>query len=105
LIAINIYQNCPSFNIDGLVYNIGSVVNLPCPAWAEKDTQAMPRQNKSSQPENKPQEQIELSFLGFRFKCSSSTFKTVIILSIILIFLLVLVHWLPKITVVKWLTG
>lgn len=65
----------------------------------------MPRKYKPSHLDDKSQEQIELSFLGFRFKCSSPTSKTVIILSIILTFLLVLVHWLPKIAVAKWLTG
>jgi len=64
----------------------------------------MSRRNPSHL-DDKPQEQIEVSFLGFRFKSSSPTSKTVIILSIILIFLLVLVHWLPKITVLKHLTG
>jgi hypothetical protein len=64
----------------------------------------MSRRNHSHL-DDKPQEQIEVSFLGFRFKCSSPTSKTVIILSIILTFLLVLVHWLPKITLLKQLTG
>jgi hypothetical protein len=64
----------------------------------------MPK-NKPSLPDNKSQEQIEISFLGFRLKCSSPTSKTIIILSIILIFLLVLVLLLPKFTAVKWLTG
>jgi len=65
----------------------------------------MPTQNKPARPNGKHQEQIEISFLGFRFKASSPTSKTVIVLLIILIFLLVLVLLLPKFTVVKWLTG
>jgi len=54
---------------------------------------------------NKVPEQIEISFLGFRFKCSSPTSKTVIILLIILTFLLVLAVLLPKFTAIRWLTG
>jgi hypothetical protein len=65
---------------------------------------AMPRQNKSSNLDDKPQEQIEISFLSFKFKCSSPTSKTIIILVITLIFLLALAVLLPRVTM-KWLTG
>ena len=64
----------------------------------------MSRKNPSDL-DNKLPEEIEISFLGFRFKASSPTSKTVIILLIILIFLLVLVVLAPKFTAVKWLTG
>jgi hypothetical protein len=64
----------------------------------------MPIKNPSNL-DNKVPEQIEISFLGFRFKCSSPTSKTVIILLIILIFLLALVVLLPKFTTIRWLTS
>jgi hypothetical protein len=64
----------------------------------------MPRKNLPDLDNNLP-EQIEISFLGFRFKASSPTSKTVIILLIILIFLLVLVVLVPKFMAGRWLTG
>ena len=48
----------------------------------------MPRQNVSSRLNDKSDEHIEISFLGFRFKCSKPGWMTVIILLIILAFLL-----------------
>ena len=68
------------------------------------NAETMTRRNPSHL-DDKAQEQIEISFLVFRFKCSSPTFKTVIILSIVLIFLLIVVHCLPKISLLKQLTG
>jgi len=44
-------------------------------------------QKKSSAPENKDQEEIEIDF---RFKCSRPSSKTIIILLIILMFLLII---------------
>jgi hypothetical protein len=65
----------------------------------------MHKKNNPSNPDNKFQEQIEISFLGFRVKCSSPTSKTIIVLLIILTFLLVLVVLLPKYTAIRWLIG
>jgi hypothetical protein len=44
---------------------------------------------------NNPEEQIEISFLGFRFKCSNPSTKAIIILVLLLIFFVVLVVLLP----------
>jgi len=44
----------------------------------------MPKQDKDTN----HREQIEITFLGFRLRCSNPTSKTIIILAIVLIFLL-----------------
>jgi hypothetical protein len=56
----------------------------------------MPKQDKLPRLDDKQHEQVEISFLGFKFKCSSPSSKTIIILAIILTFLLVLVVLMPK---------
>jgi hypothetical protein len=53
----------------------------------------------------KAEENIEVSFLGFRFKCSNPSSKAIIILVMLLIFFAVLVTLLPPVTVVRWLSG
>jgi hypothetical protein len=50
-------------------------------------------------------EQIEISFLGFRFKCSNPTSKALIILMMLLIFFVVLVQLLPKLGLIRWFSG
>ena len=50
--------------------------------------ESMPRQDISSRRNDHLHEQIEISFLGFKFKCSKPGWMTVIILVVILAFLL-----------------
>ena len=63
----------------------------------------MPVQKQSPSPDNK--EQIEISFLGFKFKCSNPTSKAIIILVMLLIFFVVLVVLLPNLALVRWFSG
>lgn len=50
-------------------------------------------------------EEIEISFLGFRFKCSNPTSKAIIILVMLLIFFVALVALLPNLALVRWFSG
>jgi hypothetical protein len=55
--------------------------------------------------QNIKEEQIEISFLGFKFKCSNPTSKALIILMMLLIFFVVLVLLAPKLNLIKWFSG
>lgn len=60
-------------------------------------------------------EQVEISFLGMKLKCSNPTNRTIIIIVLALIFFVVLVLLLPKLTLykaaahglskIKWFSG
>jgi hypothetical protein len=50
-------------------------------------------------------ENIKISFLGMKFECTNPTSKAIIIISLVLIFFVVLVLLLPKLTLVKWFSG
>jgi len=65
----------------------------------------MPKNNKPSNLEDKPQERIKIRLPGFEFTSSSLTTKTIIVLVIILLFWLALMIILPKSIVIKCLTG
>jgi hypothetical protein len=67
--------------------------------------QSMTNKDQAPGTDSKPQEQIEISFFGIRFKCSGPTSKTIIILVLWLIFFLVLVLLLPHIAIVRWFSG
>jgi hypothetical protein len=54
---------------------------------------------------NQLEEQIELSFLGLKFKSSNPNRNTIIILLILLIFFVVLVVLLQNPALLKWLSG
>ncbi len=54
---------------------------------------------------NTPEEHIEISFLGLKFKCSNPTSKAIIILVILLIFFVGLVVLVPNIAILKWVSG
>lgn len=51
------------------------------------------------------EEQIEVSFLGFTFKCSNSTSKALIILFMLLIFFVALVLLLPRFGLIRLLSA
>jgi hypothetical protein len=55
--------------------------------------------------QNMKEEQIEISFLGFKFKCSNPTSKALIILMMLLIFFVVLVLLAPQLNLIKWFSG
>jgi len=55
--------------------------------------------------QNMKDEQIEISFLSFKFKCSNPTSKALIILMMLLIFFVVLVLLLPKLGLIRWFSG
>lgn len=49
-------------------------------------------------------EQIEISFLGMKLKCSNPSNKTIIIIVLVLIFFAVLILLLPKLALYKAVT-
>lgn len=62
-------------------------------------------QNKKAMKQDMKDEQIEISFLGFKFKCSNPTSKALIILMMLLIFFVVLVRLLPNLSLIRWFSG
>lgn len=64
----------------------------------------MPRKERPSIPKDSG-ENIEISFIGFKFKCSNPTSKAIIILVILLVFFVVVGVLIPRITVLRILSG
>jgi hypothetical protein len=62
----------------------------------------MPKINRRR---DKPEEYIEISFLGLKFKCSNPTSKAIIILVILLTFFAGMAALAPHIGVLKWFSG
>ena len=50
-------------------------------------------------------ENIKISFLGMKFECTEPSTKSIIIISLLLIFFVVLVILLPKLSIIKLLSG
>jgi len=63
----------------------------------------MPEANKTNS-KNKVEELIEISFLGFKLKCSNPTSKAIIILIVSFVFLIVLLLVLPHNSILKWVS-
>jgi hypothetical protein len=50
-------------------------------------------------------ENIEISFLGMKFKCTNPTPNGMIVIILLLIFFVALVILLPKLSIIKLLSG
>ena len=50
-------------------------------------------------------EHIKINFLGMKFECTNPSPRTVKIVFMLLIFFVVLVVLLPKLSIVKWFSG
>lgn len=61
--------------------------------------------SRKSSLNNKSRERLKIKFLGLECQCTNPSWKTIIILVILLIFFAGLAVWVPHIIVLKWLSG
>lgn len=50
-------------------------------------------------------ENIKVSFLGMKFECTNPTVKAIVILILLLTFFMVLVAFLPKLSLIRLFSG